>query len=188
MPKAREELRRGVRSLIEVTSREMDVLTGEAPPPAPSTDESSAVGSHPAGEATARPAPVFPARDDRPILRLVREPTARTAPARTPAEAPAPVPPVAPEPVAPAGPQPAVTPSRPAAAPTPAPALAPDLVAVHAKKGVCAAYHVNHACWEVPDAYCNQALHVCMLRDCPVYHLHQEELERRFAAKFAHLW
>ena len=181
MPKAREELRRGVRSLIEVTSREMDVLTGEAPPPAPSTDESSAGASHTAGEQTARPAPVFPARDDRPILRLVREPIARTAPAPTPVEAPAPVPPAAPAPAAPVVP-------RPAAAPAPGPAATPDLVAVHAKKGVCAAYHVNHACWEVPDAYCNQALHVCMLRDCPVYHLHQEELERRFAAKFAHLW
>ncbi len=186
MPKAREELRRGVRSLIEVTSREMDVLTGEASPPAPSTDESSAGASHPAGEQTAPPAQVFPARDDRPILRLVRDPTARTVPAPTPAEAPAPMPPAAPAPVAPTVPVPAATPSRPAAAPVPAPA--PDLVAVHAKKGVCAAYHVNHACWEVPDAYCNQALHVCMLRDCPVYHLHQEELERRFAAKFAHLW
>lgn len=184
MPKAREELRRGVRSLIEVTSREMDVLTGEASPPAPSTDESPAGASQTAGEQIARPAPVFPARDDRPILRLVREPIARTAPTPIPAEAPAPMSPATPEPVAPTVARPAVAPSRPVAAPVPG----PDLVAVHAKKGVCAAYHVNHACWEVPDAYCNQALHVCMLRDCPVYHLHQEELERRFAAKFAHLW
>lgn len=79
-------------------------------------------------------------------------------------------------------------PVQPSAGPAAVPLTAPDLVAVHAKKGVCAAYYVNHACWEVADAYCNQALHVCMLRDCPVYHLHQEELERRFAAKFAHLW
>jgi hypothetical protein len=63
-----------------------------------------------------------------------------------------------------------------------------DASGVHPKKGVCAAYYVNHACWEVPEAYCNQALQVCMLRDCPVYNLNREELERRFAAKFAHLW
>ncbi len=184
MPKGREELRRGVRTLIEVTSREMDVLTGEAPPPEPTTNVPAPGGeSHGAGGEAARLAPVFPVRDDRPILRLVREPVARTAPALAPVPAEAPASPEIPEPTAS---RPSVDPLPPAAAP--APGTAPDLVAVHAKKGVCAAYYVNHACWEVPDAYCNQALHVCMLRDCPVYHLHQEELERRFAAKFAHLW
>jgi hypothetical protein len=40
----------------------------------------------------------------------------------------------------------------------------------------------------VADAFCNQALHICRLRECPIYALHQEELERRFAAKFKHLW
>ena len=184
MPKAREELRRGVRDLIEVTSREMDALTGAAPP-APPADESLPVGEpHAAGEGTARVAPIPPAREDRPILRLVREPVGRPATAPAPA-APAAPQPVLPKPVAPqpAAPQPGAT--RPA---VPAPALAPDLMAVHAKKGVCPVYYVNHACWEVPDAYCNQALHVCMLRDCPVYNLNRDELERRFAAKFAHLW
>lgn len=56
------------------------------------------------------------------------------------------------------------------------------------KKGVCAAYFTNKRCWELPDAYCNHALHVCRLRECPVYDLHREEMERRFAARFKHLW
>jgi len=72
------------------------------------------------------------------------------------------------------------------------PALAPvrgvEELTLHPKKGVCAAYFVNKKCWELPEAFCNQALHICRLRDCPVYALHQEELERRFAAKFKHLW
>jgi hypothetical protein len=59
---------------------------------------------------------------------------------------------------------------------------------VHPRRGVCAAYLVTPRCWEVPDAFCNQALHICRLRECPIYALHQEELERRFAAKFRHLW
>jgi len=56
------------------------------------------------------------------------------------------------------------------------------------KKGVCAAYFVNKRCWELPDAFCNQALHICRLRECPVYNLHREEMEGRFASKFRHLW
>jgi len=56
------------------------------------------------------------------------------------------------------------------------------------RKGVCAAYYANKRCWELPDAYCNHALHICRLRQCPVYDLHREEMERRFAAKFRHLW
>ena len=59
---------------------------------------------------------------------------------------------------------------------------------VHSRKGVCSAYFMNNECWRVSDAYCNTALHVCAMRDCPVYHLHQEALERRFAAKYKHLW
>jgi len=59
---------------------------------------------------------------------------------------------------------------------------------LHPKKGVCAAYFANKKCWELPEAFCNQALHICRLRECPVYALHQEEMERRFAAKFKHLW
>lgn len=56
------------------------------------------------------------------------------------------------------------------------------------KKGVCAAYFVNKRCWELPDAFCNQALHICRLRECPVYNLHRETMEPRFAGKFKHLW
>ncbi len=56
------------------------------------------------------------------------------------------------------------------------------------RKGVCAAYYVNKRCWELPDAFCNHALHICRLRECPVYDLHREEMEQRYAAKFKHLW
>jgi hypothetical protein len=56
------------------------------------------------------------------------------------------------------------------------------------RHGVCWAYYVNPQCWEIPEAYCNQALHICMLRNCPVYRLHREEMERRFAEKFRYLW
>jgi len=63
-----------------------------------------------------------------------------------------------------------------------------DPIQAHARKGVCVVYFVNHECWRVPDAYCNTALQVCVMRDCPVYHLHQEALERRFAGKYKHLW
>ncbi len=56
------------------------------------------------------------------------------------------------------------------------------------RKGVCLAYFVDHQCWRVPDAYCNTALQVCAIRNCPVYHLHKEALERRFAGKFKHFW
>ena len=56
------------------------------------------------------------------------------------------------------------------------------------KKGVCQAYFINKRCWELPEAFCNTALQVCMTRECPIYHLYKEEMERRFAAKFAHFW
>ncbi|HXX37507.1 MAG TPA: hypothetical protein VEP50_05035 [bacterium] len=59
---------------------------------------------------------------------------------------------------------------------------------VHTRHGVCAAYFINPECWRVPDAHCNTALQVCAMRNCPVYHLHQETLERRFAAKYKHFW
>jgi hypothetical protein len=171
MPKAREELRRGVRDLIEVASREMDALSTEGPasPQAPerSGDE----------------------RPDRPILRLVREPAAAPAGGGTAAPVAPPAPGDVLRPAPPAQRVPA--PTRAPAPVSPAPALhgiPGDAGDVHPRKGVCAAYYVNHACWDVPEAYCNQALHVCMLRDCPVYNLNRDELERRFAAKFAHLW
>ncbi len=59
---------------------------------------------------------------------------------------------------------------------------------VHSRRGVCSAYFVDQECWRVPDAYCNTALHVCAMRECPVYHLHRDVLERRFASKYKHLW
>ncbi len=73
-------------------------------------------------------------------------------------------------------------------APTAEPMGGVEELTLHPRKGVCAAYFVNKKCWELPEAFCNQALHVCRLRECPVYALHQDEMERRFAAKFKHLW
>ncbi len=73
-------------------------------------------------------------------------------------------------------------------APTAEPMRGVEELTLHPRKGVCTAYFVNKKCWELPEAFCNQALHVCRLRECPVYALHQDEMERRFAAKFKHLW
>lgn len=70
----------------------------------------------------------------------------------------------------------------------PEPLREPSELTLHPKKGVCAAYFVNKKCWELSEAFCNQALHICRLRECPVYALHHEEMERRFAARFKHLW
>jgi hypothetical protein len=56
------------------------------------------------------------------------------------------------------------------------------------RTGVCRSYFINHECWRVPNAYCNTALQVCVIRNCPVYHLHKDSLERRFAKKFKHFW
>ena len=56
------------------------------------------------------------------------------------------------------------------------------------RTGVCRSYFINHECWRVPTAYCNTALQVCVIRNCPVYHLHKDALERRFAKKFKHFW
>ncbi len=141
MPSGREELRRGVRDLIETASREMGALADAAPPPPiieSRTDSTSA------------------APEIKPALRLVR-------PGPTPT----------------GGPVAAGTHFMPAAV---------EASGTHTRKGVCTAYYVSRRCWEVPDAYCNQALHVCMLRECPVYHLNREQLEERFSRKFAHLW
>lgn len=160
MPKGREELRRGVRGLVEAASREMHALVEEAaalddrPPAAPEQPSASAEPERvPAVEAGA------------PLLRLVRDPP-------RPGDAPG----------GPTVPEAAGSVPIPAAGPVPIPET------VHPSRGVCAAYLVNPSCWEVPDAYCNQALQVCMLRACPVFSLHRKEMERRFAAKFAHLW
>ncbi len=59
---------------------------------------------------------------------------------------------------------------------------------VQSRTGVCRSYFINHECWRVPNAYCNTALQVCVIRNCPVYHLHKDALERRFAKKFKHFW
>jgi hypothetical protein len=56
------------------------------------------------------------------------------------------------------------------------------------RTGVCFAYFINNKCWRIRDAYCNTALHMCLIRNCPVYHLHRDALERRFAQKFQHFW
>jgi hypothetical protein len=157
MKREREELRRGIRSLIQDAGVELAEFTGA---PAPKREETGD-GRGPAGdEGSARPSggldqPVAPLKPTspaeqaaRPILRLVRD-----------------------------APQDAST----------QPSL--DEMTLHLpKKGVCAAYFTNKRCWELPDAYCNHALHVCRLRECPVYDLHREEMERKFAARFKHLW
>jgi len=58
----------------------------------------------------------------------------------------------------------------------------------NARKGVCFAFFLNPACWRIPEAYCNSALQVCITRECPIYHLHKDALEARFARKFRHFW
>jgi len=63
-----------------------------------------------------------------------------------------------------------------------------DPAQAQSRRGVCVAYFVDHACWHVTNAYCNTALHVCVMRDCPVYHLHRDALEKRFAGKYKHFW
>ena len=95
-----------------------------------------------------------------------------------------------------AAPARAEKPKRRAKAPVPRrPRQAAEIVAngvspaqAHARKGVCFAYFLNHECWRVADAYCNSALQVCITRECPIYHLHKDALERRFARKFKHFW
>ena len=84
---------------------------------------------------------------------------------------------------------PAAKPARPAAP------AADDIEAegvsptqVQSRTGVCRSYFINHECWRVSNAYCNTALQVCVIRNCPVYHLHKDALERRFANKFKHFW
>ncbi|MBI3974794.1 MAG: hypothetical protein HY334_00205 [Armatimonadetes bacterium] len=145
MSKGREELRRGVREILEGASQEMEALA-----------EATVPHRHQTVEA-------------RPLLRLVREPVPASG-----ATAPAP----------PAGPG---APRTMPPAPGGEPAL-PEAPVLLPKKGVCQAYFINRRCWEVPEAFCNTALQVCMTRECPVYHLYKDELERRFAAKYQHFW
>ncbi len=145
MSKGREELRRGVRAILEGASQEMDALAETAVPHRHQTVEA------------------------RPLLRLVRDPAPGAA---APGAAPSPARPVAPT----------VSP-----VPMAEPAL-PEVPVLLPRKGVCQAYFINRRCWEVPEAFCNTALQVCMTRECPVYHLYKDELERRFAAKYRHFW
>ncbi len=138
MKSGREELRRGVREILDGASADLEsLLTTPVHPPE----------QRPLHTTTS---------EARPVLRLVRDP-APPVPAAT-------TPPPIPE------------------------AVLPDIPAALPKKGVCQAYFINKRCWEVPEAFCNTALQVCMTRECPIYHLYKEEMERRFAAKFAHFW
>lgn len=142
MSRSREELRRGIRALIQDTRQRMDELE-------------SGTAASPAKPLLPRPEDLQPQRwtDDQP--EEPRQPTVRYL--RLDAQ------------------------SR------EEPRWA-ELSQYDPRKGVCQAYFLNRRCWEVPDAYCNHALHVCMLRHCPVYHLHREELEKRFSARFKYLW
>lgn len=144
MPSGREQLRRGVRDLIQTASREMDELVDAAPPTPPVLEPRAPTG-HPRSEPAISEAPA--------VQQLVR-----------------------------------ARPGAPAATGSPVAVGPAEATGAHTRKGVCAAYYVSRRCWEVPDAYCNQALHVCMMRECPVYHLNREQLEERFARKFRHLW
>lgn len=104
-----------------------------------------------------------------------------------------------------AGPPPKAAPARPLRRPTSQPPVRkgrrsrgralPDIPVdgvdpqqAFSRTGVCFAYFINNKCWRIRDAYCNTALHMCLIRNCPVYHLHRDALERRFAQKFQHFW
>ncbi|MCS7234830.1 MAG: hypothetical protein RMM30_02470 [Armatimonadota bacterium] len=146
MSRSREELRRGIRALIQDTRRRMEELESGVP-----------------------------ATPGRPLLPRPEDLKAQTPPAEV--EAPPEAEEVRRATVRYIRPEAEVQEPR-----------WSELARYDPRKGVCQAYFVNRRCWEVPDAYCNHALHVCMLRACPVYHLHREELERRFAARFKYLW
>jgi len=144
--RSREELRRGIRALIQDTRRRLEELEAGAPAPAakpllPRPEDLQTRGlplEEPPEEAGE------PRRDNVRFLRA--EPEPREEPRWA------------------------------------------ELSQYDPRRGVCQAYFLNRRCWEIPDAYCNHALHVCMLRNCPVYHLHREELEKRFSARFRYLW
>jgi hypothetical protein len=198
LSKRRDALRRGIRSLIDVTSREMADLEGH-----PLPDDAPRPGDTPAGRGPSR---------------LANEPLG--GPARRPGEAPAPgtkdgqSKPVRRTRVSHQGsardgsgpatkrgepeagrPSSEDTSKSPRARPRPRrravsqqPVNGVNPQQAQSSRGVCFAYFVDSACWHVPNAYCNTALQVCVLRNCPVYHLHKDSLERRFAKKFKHLW
>lgn len=142
MSRSREELRRGIRALIQDTRQRMEELE-------------SGIGAPAARPLLPRPEDLQPPQPAEPEAEEPRRATVRY---------------LRPEAEAAEGPR------------------WSELAQYDPRKGVCQAYFVNRRCWEVADAYCNHALHVCMLRNCPVYHLHREELERRFADRFRYLW
>jgi hypothetical protein len=216
LSKKRDALRRGIRALIHDTSQELADLEGRPrpDPPPPVTVPPAAEPAAPAP--AAGPGMPEPSEASRAMWivgpeHAVLEPPAPTLPAPAPPAPPKTAQPPAAVPLpdtrrrppasqsakrargtgssdrrkAPKGGKASRPPRRPAAE---AVGNGVNPQQAHARKGVCFAYFINHECWRVPDAYCNTALQVCAIRACPVYHLHQEALERRFAGKFKHLW
>jgi hypothetical protein len=234
--KKREALRRGLRSFIEDTSRELADLEGRAP------SDDAAGEPLPVAPASAAEPPAPPGGGPIPAAKPPEAPSqvapdrAHPGPAPSPgirSEAGSPVE-AAPEPLTSGGaaerpailtaapasdaPRPTTEEARPAEHPTkttsppdehpakvpgrpqasrrrrrPQPGAKAGANGVRAdqaqaRKGVCFAYFLNHECWRVPEAYCNSALQVCITRECPVYHLHKEAFEHRFARKFKHFW
>jgi len=202
--KKREALRHGLRSFIEDTSRELADLEGRdlhptPGPPAPQDGHSPVIGAAndaAPGSATA-PVPAPPAATRLP-------PASPAAPVSPAAGGPAAShPPPTSHAAPPSGAAVPVAEGRASAAPTvPPPAAAVPAAPsrrVGARKRLrqrpapdVDADGVNpdqvHACWRIPEAYCNSALQVCITRECPIYHLHKDALEARFARKFRHLW
>jgi hypothetical protein len=206
--KKQEALRRGLRSFIEDTSRELADLEGRDTVPADGTaSDAPQTLAPPAGEPTETPQALPDrARPDPPAPSSVHAQTEThgSAVAEDPAMPPA-GPAVAQAEIVPSpadeGPHPIPRPAKPRGRPrSPArrrvrPRAGAEIGSngvraeqFHARKGVCFAYFLNHECWRIPEAYCNGALQVCITRECPVYHLHKEALERRFARKFKHFW
>ncbi len=215
MNKKQEALRRGLRSFIEDTSRELADLEGRDPVPADGTaSEASHTLAPPAVKPTeapqvlpdrARPDPPPPSSVDAQteIVRAAGAPSIRALTKDPAVPPPAPVvehPEIAPPPsgeVPDRVPRPVKPRRRPRSAarrrlrPRAGTEIGSNGVRAeqaHARKGVCFAYFLNHECWRIPEAYCNGALQVCITRECPVYHLHKEALEHRFARKFKHFW
>jgi hypothetical protein len=224
--KKREALRRGLRSFIEDTSKELADLEGRPLGPFPEEAEAGVVSNAGVDAGAGR---ADPSREPIPLgpqapgaqapatgPPLVPPPLVQSAPSAVHQEQPPAAPVAAPapsrqelDPGAAAAPDPQRRPNEGPAVPArvakprrraqppvrrhqrPAAEIGANGVnpaQVHARKGVCFAYFLNHECWRVPDAYCNSALQVCITRQCPIYHLHKDALEHRFAKKFKHLW
>jgi hypothetical protein len=226
--KKREALRRGLRSFIEDTSRELADLEGRELEPAPDSEEAPRAAATTAViESPPRAAPEPPMEPDPP--RVVPVPPA-AVPEASPSDfappssviplidpqdiGPSPEatevpPPRATSPPAAIGPRPQTgapdpphrktpvrSPRRPQGAARRQRARIPVDLGIdgispeqaRGRKGVCFAYFLNPECWRVPQAYCNSALQVCITRECPVYRLHKDAFERRFAKKFRHFW